>query len=346
MLSRTMPSANVSWGIAALLAAGLLGCRGPTTYTQAIVARTDAGPVLVVLDNTRTDWVSTVDIATGKRSERRPLGDQGSCLPSMPGRIWCGYTAGEDQFEHEAWDLATLDYLADNSAIAANSPSSFTEDQIQINQGVRIRATDHALVLSNADPDAPDGDWAVDPKTFAVSPFTFDEGDEVIPSLDSDDILAGRTSSSVHVGDSDYWVDDETWLLQKGAAGSGSFAPLNQSQTFFVGQFALLDGYDWSAGPVVAQGPESVFLISFLSEDSGTVGSWVARVGTADGQVLWKVQLPEAQWVDTVASAGGVLAVVERLTAYAAPGAEQLPIHARVLGLDLQTGATRWKLDI
>jgi hypothetical protein len=341
-----MRNPPVAWVLAGLVTA-LAGCgRAPWTYTQAFVAKTDAGPVLVLLDNNGNDWVSTVAIAGGTRSERSPLGAAGSCLPASPGRIWCGYTDGDDVYEHEAWDLGTLQYLADNSTIIEHAPDALTLAHLQINPGLEISRVGHALVINSADENLPEPTfWAVDPVTFGVSAFTYDDSTDVLaPGLPGEEISA-LTEYRVGVGAHDYWIDEDTGHLVTAPTGSESWKDVGPA-TFPGGRFVLADGYDAAAGPLVAQDPESVFVVAPLDSYFEKPGYRVARVGTADGKVIWKAEHADAQSVDTTASAGGVLALVMRVTPWAGPNEVQAPIHARAVGIDLASGAVRWGLDL
>jgi hypothetical protein len=332
-----MPRATSSAALVGI--AALAGCgRGDLEYAQAFVAQRDAGPVLMLLDRWTDGYVrlSDVDIMTGARGYPQVIGVDALCLPASTAKIWCGYTVGDAQFEHEQWALGTWDVLANNDAIAGSGP--LTVDQIQANQGLAIRKVDRALVLIGDSADT----WAVDPDSLSVTPWSQFSSDDESSATVPDDAQEG-VSRQVQIGGKAYAIDDNA-LLKTAPAGSTNFTPVSTAESFFAGAFVVADGFDASSPPIVAQGPESLIIASAVSQDA-TSGWQIARVATADGMVLWRLEVPDAQWIDTLSSTGGVLVAVFPTT----PVSTVMPPplrHAHVKGLDLATGEVRWALDL
>jgi len=149
MIAPAMRNRPRSWALAGLVAVAVAGCgRPPYTFTQTLVARAEAGPVLVVLDHSRIDWISTVDVATGERSQRGPLGSGGKSVGS--------YTPSSSRISvlaraqisssrcQSALFLASLETSSPITMPARPSPTSVTS---------RRNPSRHAA-------DAPDSPWS------------------------------------------------------------------------------------------------------------------------------------------------------------------------------------------
>jgi hypothetical protein len=171
--------------------------------------------------------------------------------------------------------------------------------------------------------------------------------DQVIATQGSSvETLSALSGRAVRLGAQDYWIDSDTSILQTAPTGTDTWTPVSPSQHFFHGRIALADGYDLTAGPVVAHDPESIFVVGPIGDPEENLGYSISRVTIADGQVLWKTEAQDARSVDALASAGGVLALVVRVTPWAANPEDQAPIHARAFGVDLGSGVSSWTLDI
>lgn len=334
-----MLRAKLSAGLTGILCLAAGGCeRGDLAYAQAFVARDGAGPVLMVLDHWESGYtrLSDVDLATGARGYPQVIGVDAACLPASTGRIWCGYSTGDAQFAHEEWALGSWDVLADNDSLGEHG--GVTSDQIQMNQGVTIRKADRGLAVNAGGGDT----YVVDPDSFAVAPWTgYYETDESTPSV-PDDAQQG-VRAFVDLGGKTYSFDDDGHL-QATPTGSSSPTVIDEATTYFTPRFAVTDGYDDASPPLVPDGPESLIIVSSSGQD-GLIGWQIARVSTADGEVLWRVDAPDAQSVDTIVGGAGVVAAVLMATPYSDESPPP-PRHARVQAIDWTTGDTRWSFAL
>jgi hypothetical protein len=333
-----MVRATLSAGLAGILGLGAAGCRGDLEYAQAFVARGSTGPVLMVLDRWKDGYtrLTDVDLATGARGYPQVIGVDAACLPAQTGKIWCGYSTGDNQYAHEQWVLGSWDVLADNDGLAQHGPLS--SDQIQSDPGLTVRKTDRALVLSGDSGDT----WTVDPGSLKLAPWT-DYHFEDEEAVTAPDEASQGVRAYVDLGGNTYSFDFDLHL-QVTPTGTSTPTVLDPTTAYYSGLFVVTDSYDPASPPLVPDGTESLVIVSMVDYDAGA-GWQVTRVGTADGKPIWRVPVPDAQGLDTVVGSGGVLAASFPTT----PWTSEMPPpprHARVQGFDLATGAVRWTLHL
>lgn len=339
-----------------MVAALAAGCGPrPHSYVGVFVAQHDDGtPVLAVIgedDDAFTGAISqdlrTVEVATGELGPLRDLGSGGSCLPSIPGRIWCARVDGRIKYEpnqddyvagaHEARRLDTFERLADDEVFADNSGGKVRTEDIQVaGTFVTVRCDERTLLF-----DYDHQTWAVDPASFVVSrvhdeeayPCEVTSGE--VPYARGDN-LNGLASAVKVDGFVFHYGDDGR--LTRWPEGEPDPQPQDVGETRLGGMFVLADPL--GSSPLLTPDPTSFLVVGWSGEDLV-----VSRVAVEDGRVLWTHASPRGDSVDAVTVANGVVAIMQRQGKF--DGSDSNPIlHATAFGVSLDIGATRWTLDM
>lgn len=337
--------------LATSLALSLLaGCHaGPRSYLYAFVAaNSDASPALMVVDHDDgTPYISAVEIEKGTRGDRYEIGSQGSCLPSVPGRLWCAYELGlftpegeqDEQMAvmHESRRVSTFDLIADDDDFVANSGGRFTLDQIEFRGSQPVmRTSDRSLVVGG-----PDKYFAVHPGTFEVSDYALQSssettyGGEIIVAMD----VYAKVSGVLYGFSEDHRIEQR-------ASETDAPTPLAAADTYDQGFFVLTDGYASTREALVVEGPKSFFVVSIPPSETRAEGPHLlTRVAVEDGKVLWQRQLPAGS-IHAIAAHGEVLGIALKTTPWSANQDGHTIIDAKLLGVSTTTGADVWTWGI